>query len=97
VQPTHTLAEAAARNVDLIVLAAKLPSFWSGLFAPLVPQVVERVVREAPCRVFRASARDRFNCEDVWGRAGSRMDRVSGCRDAIVALALIPKQDCAAA
>jgi hypothetical protein len=34
-------------------------------------------VRKAPRCVFRASAHDRFNCEEVWGRSGDRMDGVS--------------------
>jgi nucleotide-binding universal stress UspA family protein len=68
------LAEAAASKVDLIVLASKLPSFWRCLFAPLVPRVVERVVREASCGVFLTAASKRFNCENIWGRPGHESD-----------------------
>jgi nucleotide-binding universal stress UspA family protein len=72
------LAEATAGNADLIILPCYPPSFWSRLFAPLLPQVVEQVIRRAACRVFRARAHDRFNCEEVWGRSGNRTDAVSG-------------------
>jgi nucleotide-binding universal stress UspA family protein len=75
------LAEAAAGNADLIILPCYPPSFLSGLFAPILPRVVEQVVRKAPCPVFRAKAHDRFNCEDVWGRSGDRMDAKPGCLD----------------
>jgi nucleotide-binding universal stress UspA family protein len=91
------LAEAAAGNADLIVMPCYRPSFWSRLFAPIRPRVVEQVDRKGPCRVLRASARDRFNCEDIWGRAGNRRVRVSGCLDAGDALTSAPKQDRAAA
>jgi len=46
------LAEAADGNVDLIVLASKPPTFWSRFVAPILPRVVERIVREASCGVF---------------------------------------------
>jgi nucleotide-binding universal stress UspA family protein len=72
------LAEAEDEGVDLIVLASKLPSFWRCLFAPIVPRIIERVVREATCGVFLTAAKRRFNCEDIWGRPGSRTDAVSG-------------------
>jgi len=62
------LAEAAAGNVDLIVLSSKPPRVWSRLFAPVVPRVVERVIREASCGVFLTTAKKRFNCEEIWGR-----------------------------
>src|ERR1035437_9581237 len=91
------LAEAAAGNADLIILPCYPPSFWSRLFAPILPRVVEQVIREAPCRMFQASAQDRFNCEDIWGRAGNRTDAVPSHLDAVAALALTPKQDRAAA
>ena len=78
------LAETAAGNVDLIILPCYLPSFWKRLFAPILPGIVERVSWRAPCRVLRASARDRFNCEGVWGRAWNRMDAVSGHLDGAV-------------
>ena len=91
------LAEAAAGNADLIILPCYPPSFWSRLFAPILPRVVEQVIRRAACRMFRASAHDRFNCEDVWGRAGNRTDAVPRHLDAVAALALTPKQDRAAA
>jgi nucleotide-binding universal stress UspA family protein len=60
------LAEAVAGNTDLIVLAAKPPSFWRRFFAPLVPRVVERVIREATCGVFLTTAKKLFNCESIW-------------------------------
>jgi nucleotide-binding universal stress UspA family protein len=62
------LVEAADGNVDLIVLASGLPSFWSRLFARLVPRVVERVIREASCGVFLTTVKKWFNCENAWGR-----------------------------
>jgi nucleotide-binding universal stress UspA family protein len=62
------LAEAAAGSADLIVLASKPPSFWSRFFAPLVPRVVECVIREASCGVFLTTAKKWFNCENSWGR-----------------------------
>jgi nucleotide-binding universal stress UspA family protein len=67
-QAEEILAEAAASNADLIILPCYRPSFWHRLFAPIVPRVVEQVVRETPCRVFLASAQGRFNCEKSWGR-----------------------------
>jgi nucleotide-binding universal stress UspA family protein len=62
------LAEAADGKADLIVLASGLPSFWSRLFARLVPRVVERVIREASCGVFLTTVKKWFNCENAWGR-----------------------------
>jgi nucleotide-binding universal stress UspA family protein len=62
------LAEAAAESADLIVLASKPPSFWSRVFGPLVPRVVERVIREASCGVFLTTAKKWFNCENLCGR-----------------------------
>jgi len=62
------LVEAADGKADLIVLASGLPSFWSRLFARLVPRVVERVIREASCGVFLTTVRKWFNCENAWGR-----------------------------
>jgi len=90
-------AEAAAGNADLIILPCYPPSFLSRLFAPILPRVVEQVGRKAPCRVFQASAHDRFNCEDVWGRSGNRMDAVPGHLNADAALALAPKEERVAA
>jgi hypothetical protein len=49
-------------------VAAKPASFWSHLFAPLVPRVVERVIREASCGVFLTTTRKWFNREAHWGR-----------------------------
>jgi hypothetical protein len=71
------LAEAADGNIDLIVLASKPPSFWSRFFAPLVPRVVERVIREATCGVFLTTAKRWFNCERIWGRPGNDIDTAS--------------------
>ena len=71
------LAEAVAGNIDLIVLAAKPPSFWSRFFAPLVPRVVERIVREASCGVFLTTAKKWFNCENIWGRPGNELGAAS--------------------
>jgi nucleotide-binding universal stress UspA family protein len=68
------LAEAAAGNTDLIVLPSYPPSLWSRLFAPILPRVVEQVIRKAPCRVFQASPQDRFDCEDLWGRSRNKTD-----------------------
>jgi hypothetical protein len=51
-----------------------VPSFWNRLFAPILPRVVERVIREAPCGVFLTSASSRFNCEKTWGRPGRESD-----------------------
>ena len=70
------LAEAAAGNADLIILPSYPTSFWSRLLAPILPRVAEQVIRRAACRVFRARAHDRFNCDDVWGRSGNRTDAV---------------------
>jgi nucleotide-binding universal stress UspA family protein len=71
------LAEAATGNADLIVLPSYPPSLWSSLFAPILPRVVEQVIRKAPCRVFLASPQDRFDCEGVWGRPGNETDAAS--------------------
>src|ERR1035441_2388648 len=78
------LAEAVAGNIDLIVLAAKPPSFWSRFFAPILPRVVERVIREATCGVFLATAKKWFNCESIWGRPGNDIDAASGPLDEAV-------------
>lgn len=50
------------------------PSFWNRLFGPILPRVIERVIREASCGVFLTSAASRFICEDVWGRSGRESD-----------------------
>jgi nucleotide-binding universal stress UspA family protein len=71
------LAEAVAGNIDLIVLAAKPPSFWSRFFAPILPRVVERVIREATCGVFMTTATKCFNCEKLWGRPENEIGPVS--------------------
>src|ERR1035438_4464356 len=68
------LTEAAASSVDLIVLPSYPPSFWSRVFGPLLPRVVERVIREALSGVFLATARSRFNCEKMWGRPGNEVE-----------------------
>ena len=68
------LTEAAAGNIDLIVLPSYPPSFLRRLFGPILPRVVERVIREAPCGVFLTSASSRFNCEKTWGRPGRESD-----------------------
>jgi hypothetical protein len=68
------LAEAATGNADLIVLPSYPPSLWSRLLAPILPRVVEQVIRKAPCRVFLASPQDRFDCEDVWGPSRNKAD-----------------------
>jgi nucleotide-binding universal stress UspA family protein len=78
------LAEAVAGNIDLIVLAGKPPSFWSRFFAPLVPRVVERIIREASCGVFLTTAKKWFNCESTWGRPGNDIDAASGPLDEAV-------------
>lgn len=78
------LAEAADGNVDLIVLASKPLSFWSRLFAPVVPRAVERVIREATCGVFLTTAKKWFNCESTWGRPGNDIDAASGPLDEAV-------------
>lgn len=78
------LAEAVAGNTDLIVLAAKPPSFWRRFFAPLVPRVVERVIREATCGVFLTTAKKLFNCESIWGPPGNDIDAASGPLDEAV-------------
>jgi universal stress protein A len=79
------LAEAADGNVDLIVLASKPPSFWSRLFARLVPRVVERVIREASCGVFLTTAKKWFNCENAWGHpekeTEAEEDQLNGALD----------------
>jgi nucleotide-binding universal stress UspA family protein len=71
------LAEAVAGNIDLIVLAAKPPSFWSRFFAPILPRVVERVIREATCGVFMTTATKCFNCEKLCGRPENEIGPVS--------------------
>ena len=91
------LAEAAAGNANLIILPCYPASFLSGLFAPILPGVVEQLVGKAPCRVFRARAEDRFNCEDVWGRSGNKMDAVPGCLEAGAARGLMAKEERVAA
>jgi nucleotide-binding universal stress UspA family protein len=78
------LAEAVAGNTDLIVLAAKPPSFWRRFFAPLVPRVVERVIREATCGVFLTTAKKLFNCESIWPPPGNDIDAASGPLDEAV-------------
>jgi nucleotide-binding universal stress UspA family protein len=71
------LAESADGNVDLIVLASKPPSFWSRFVAPILPRVVERIVREASCGVFLTTAKKWFNCENIWGRPGNEIGAAS--------------------
>jgi len=71
------LAESADGNVDLIVLASKPPSFWSRFVAPILPRVIERIVREASCGVFLTTAKKWFNCENIWGRPGSEIGAAS--------------------
>ena len=68
------LSEAAADSVDLIVLPSYPLSFLSRFFGPLLPRIVERVIREAPCGVFLTTAKSRYNCEQMWGRPGSNTD-----------------------
>ena len=68
------LTEAAAGNIDLIVLPSYPPSFLRRLFGPILPRVVERVIREAPCGVFLTTASNRFNCEKTWGRPGNEVE-----------------------
>ena len=68
------LTEAAAGNIDLIVLPSYPPSFLRRLFGPILPRVVERVIRDAPCGVFLTTARSRFNCENMWGRPGNEVE-----------------------
>ena len=68
------LAEAAASNADLIILPSYPPSFLHRLFGPVLPRVVERMIREAPCGVFLTSASGRFNCEKTWGRPGNEVE-----------------------
>ena len=67
--------------MDLSILLSCVPSSWSRLFTPILPRVVEQVIRKARCPVFQASPQDRFDCEDLWGRSGSRMDAVLGHLD----------------
>ena len=68
------LTEAAASSVDLIVLPSYPPSFWSRVFGPILPRVVERVIREALSGVLLTTARSRFNCEKMWGRPGNEVE-----------------------
>jgi nucleotide-binding universal stress UspA family protein len=62
------VAEARESNIDLIVLPFRSPTLWQRLFAPVVPRIIEGVIRRAACGVFLASAKSRFNCEAHWGR-----------------------------
>ena len=71
------LTEAVAGHADLIVLAATPPSVWGRLFAPLMPRVVEQVIREASCGVFLTTAKKCFNCEAIWGRPGDDLEATS--------------------
>ena len=68
------VAVAKEDDVDLIVLPMNRGSFWKRMFAFLAPQIIQHVVREAPCGVCLVEARTRFNCEKLWGRPFIEID-----------------------
>ncbi len=84
------LAEAAAGSADLIVLASKPPSFWSRFFGPLVPRVVERVIREASCGVFLTTAKKWLNCENIWGRPERETEAAAGHLNGALETGVLP-------
>jgi nucleotide-binding universal stress UspA family protein len=60
------VAEAREQQVHLIVLPTFESSFWKRLFAPVVPRVVEKLARRAPCPVYTLRSAASFNCEMRW-------------------------------
>jgi nucleotide-binding universal stress UspA family protein len=60
------LAEAAAANVDLIVLPTFSPSIWRRLAGLLYGETVRNLVATANCRVFVIEVQTRFNCFRRW-------------------------------
>jgi len=68
------LEEAKAENVELVLLPAYGPSFWSRLVSVwkpgacrMVSPLAEKIIRDSTCGVFIASVKTRFNCEKEWG------------------------------
>jgi len=61
-------AEAAATNADLILLPAFAPAIWRRLTGFIYGETVRNLVVGAPCRVFVADVRTRFNCFRYWAR-----------------------------
>jgi len=79
------LAEARVENVDLIIIPTYGPSFWSRLVSVwkpgacrLVSARTERMMRDAPCAVYAAPVKSRFNCEEAWGWPMTRKNREPG-------------------
>ena len=64
-------AEAAARNVDLILLGVFAPSPWRRLLGWDSGRTARDVVVGAPCRVFVIDLRTRFNCFRRWAKEGT--------------------------
>jgi nucleotide-binding universal stress UspA family protein len=69
------LEEAQAEKVELIILPAYGPSFWSRLVSvwnpgacTMVSPLAEKIIRDSTCGVFVTRVKTRFNCERAWGR-----------------------------
>ena len=80
------LAEAKSDKADLIILPTGGPTFWRRLTSlwkapasPSVSPLAAKIIREAPCAVFVAGAKTRFNCERVWGRPQMHEPGVMKC------------------
>jgi nucleotide-binding universal stress UspA family protein len=63
------VAAAKEENVDLIILPRYRGSFWKRIFAFFAPQIVQKVIREAPCGVCLVTVKTRFNCSKEWSWA----------------------------
>jgi nucleotide-binding universal stress UspA family protein len=59
-------AEAAATNVDLILLPTFAPSIWRRLTGIIYGETVRNLVVGTPCRLFVVDVRARFNCFRRW-------------------------------
>ena len=59
-------AEATEQRVSLIVLPLFKSSFWKRLFAPVVSDATEKLMRNAPCPIFALPMKASFNYEDKW-------------------------------
>jgi nucleotide-binding universal stress UspA family protein len=60
------LAEAAANDVDLILLPTFTPSIWRRWLGPRCAETAQNLITETSCRVFVADVRAHFNCFRRW-------------------------------
>jgi hypothetical protein len=59
-------AEAAARRAELILLPVFIPSMWQRLLGSSRGETARNLVASAPCGLFVADVRTRFNCLRHW-------------------------------